>query len=147
MSIPNSYSNNVTEHSDMIKGNDACDEDDDSISLEGLDDDDDISTIPDTSTCVVCCHLYLDHGCNLKHVVLQICHRRPPYSKGGRSYPTCGLTCASVLASGTTNAPSHRIGWYGGASASRAARGSNNSYVQNTLQSRVSPPLLGPLKI
>ena len=123
----------------MIKGDDAFHEDDDNISLEDLDDDDDISTIPgpDPSLCIVCCHPYLDHGCNLNHVALQICHKRPPYSKGSRSYPTCGLTCASILASGAINAPSHRIGQYGGAS--RA--GSNSSYVQNALQFRVSPAI------
>jgi len=123
----------------MIEGDDAFHEDDDDISLEGLDDDDDISTILDAYICIVCCHPYLDNGCNLNHVALQICRKRPPYSKGGRSYPTCGLTCASILASGATNAPSHRTagGRYGGAS--RA--GSNSSYVQNALQSRVSPAI------
>ena len=139
ISVPNSYSNSVTEDGDMIEGDDAFHEDDDNISLEGLDDDDDdISTVtPDASMCIVCCHPYLDQGCNLNHVVPQICHRRPPYSKGGRSYPTCGLTCASILAGGATNVPSHRTGQYGGAS--RA--GSNRSYVQNALQSRVSPAI------
>jgi len=24
-----------------------------------------------------------------------VCHKRPPYSKGGKSFPTCGLTCAA----------------------------------------------------
>ena len=137
ISVPNSYSNNVTEHGDMIKGDDDAfhaSEDDDNISLEGLDDDDDISATPDASMCIVRCHPYLDHGCHLNHVVPQICHKRPPYSKGGRSYPTCGLTCASILAGGPTNALSHRTGQYGGAS--RA--GSNSSYLQNALQSRVS---------
>jgi hypothetical protein len=133
--VPNSYSNEV-------KGDDAFHEDDDdNISLEGLDDDDDdniFSTIPDASICIVRCHPNLDHGCSLNHVVLQICHKRPSYSKGGRSYHTCGLTCASILASasGATNALSHRTGRYGGG-ASRA--GSNSFHVQNNLQSRVSP--------
>lgn len=108
--------------------------DDDNISLEGLDDDDDISTIPDSSICIVCCHPYLDHGCNLSHFALQICHNRPRYSNGGRSYPTCGLTCASILASGATKAPFHLTGQNGGAS--RA--GSNSSYVHTALNSRVS---------
>ena len=146
ISVPNSYSNNDPEHAsgDMIKleSEDAFheDSDDDSISLEGLDDDDISTTIPDASTCIVCCILTLDHECNLNHVVtlLQICHKRPPYSKGGRSYPTCGLTCASILASGATNAPSHRTGWY---------RSSNSSSVQNALQSRVSPAIIRPIKI
>lgn len=138
MSVPNSSSN---EHGDMIKGDDAFHEDDDNISLEGLDDDDDISTIPDAaSICIVCCYPYMDHGCNLNHVTLQICHKRPPYSKGGRSYPTCGLTCASILASSATNAPSRRTGQYGGG-ASRT--GSKSSYVQSALQSRVSPVISG----
>ena len=53
--VPNSYFSNVTEH-----GDDAFREDDDNISLEGLDDDD-ISTIPDVSICIVCWHPYLDH--------------------------------------------------------------------------------------
>lgn len=119
----------------MINGDDTFHEDDDNISLEGLDDDDDISTIPDASICIVCCHPYLDHGCNLSYIALQICHKRPRYSKGGKSYPTCGLTCASILASGATNASSHRNGQYGGASRAR----SNSSYVQTALQSRVSP--------
>ena len=55
-SVPNSYSNNVTKYGAMIKGDDAFHEDDDDISLEGLDDDD-ISTIPDESICIVCCIL------------------------------------------------------------------------------------------
>ena len=55
-SVLNSNSN-VTDHGDMIKGDDAFHEDDDNISLEGFDDDDDISTIPDASTCIVCCIL------------------------------------------------------------------------------------------
>ena len=38
----------------MIKGDDTFHEDDDNISLEGLDDDDDISTIPDTSAESIC---------------------------------------------------------------------------------------------
>ena len=135
ISVPNLYFNDVTEHGDMIKGDDdAFHEDDDNVSLEGLDDDDDISATPDASMCIVRCHPHLDHGCHLDLVVPQICHKRPPYSKGGRSYPTCGLTCASILAGGPTNAPSHRTGQYGGAS--RA--GSNSSYLQNALQSRVS---------
>ena len=67
ISVPNSYSNNIT---DMIKGDDAFHEDDDNISLEGLDDDDDISTNPDASICIVCCDPYLDHGCNLNHAAL-----------------------------------------------------------------------------
>jgi len=53
-----SYSNNqVTEPGDVINGDDAFHvaEDDDDISLEGLDDDDDIST-SDASTCIVCRH-------------------------------------------------------------------------------------------
>jgi hypothetical protein len=54
-SVPNSYSNN--EYGDMIKGDDAFHEEDDDISLEGLDDDDDISTISDASICIVCCIL------------------------------------------------------------------------------------------
>ncbi|KAH7890556.1 hypothetical protein F5I97DRAFT_47606 [Phlebopus sp. FC_14] len=27
----------------------------------------------------------------------QVCHVRPKYSRGGKSYPTCGLTCAAKL--------------------------------------------------
>ena len=70
LSVPDSYSDNITGHGDMtnLKGDDAFHEDDDDISLEGLDDDD-ISTTPDASVCIVCCHPYLDHGCNLNHVV------------------------------------------------------------------------------
>jgi hypothetical protein len=26
-----------------------------------------------------------------------VCQKRPPYSRGGKSYPTCGLTCARAL--------------------------------------------------
>ena len=26
-----------------------------------------------------------------------MCQKRPPYSKGGKSYPTCGMTCAKML--------------------------------------------------
>ena len=26
-----------------------------------------------------------------------MCQTRPPYSKGGKSYPTCGMTCAKML--------------------------------------------------
>ena len=49
LSVPNSPSNNVID-------DDAFHEDDDNISLEGLDDDDEISTISDASICIVCCH-------------------------------------------------------------------------------------------
>ena len=70
-SVPNSYSNNVTENGNMIKGeDDAFHEDDDDISLEGLDDDDDISTILDASICIVCCILLA--WCNLNHVALDL---------------------------------------------------------------------------
>ena len=27
----------------------------------------------------------------------KVCGERPPYSQGGKSYPTCGLTCAGIL--------------------------------------------------
>ena len=71
ISVPNSYSNNATENGDMIKGDDdAFHEDDDDISLEGLDDDDDISTILDASICIVCCILLA--WCNLNHVALDL---------------------------------------------------------------------------
>ncbi|KAF8797736.1 hypothetical protein BYT27DRAFT_7228876 [Phlegmacium glaucopus] len=120
ISVPNSgyhtsYSNNqVAESDDVINGDDAFHvaEDDDDVSLEGLDDDDDFSTL-DVSMCI-------------------ICHRRPSYSKGGRSYPTCGLTCARILENGA-NAPSHRTGQYGRGASRAHGRG---TYVQNALQSR-----------
>ncbi|KAF8966954.1 hypothetical protein BDZ97DRAFT_1903612 [Flammula alnicola] len=28
---------------------------------------------------------------------MQVCEQRPPYSRGGKSYPTCGLRCAAIL--------------------------------------------------
>lgn len=28
---------------------------------------------------------------------MQVCEKRPPYSRGGKSYLTCGLTCARML--------------------------------------------------
>ena len=61
MFVPNSYSNR-----DEVKGDDAFHEDDDNDSLEGLDDDD-ISTIPDASICIVRCNPNLNHGCSLNH--------------------------------------------------------------------------------
>jgi hypothetical protein len=45
---------------------------------------------------------------------LQVCGVKPPYSKGGKSYPTCGLSCAETLkASGGmqhANAPAGQRG-------------------------------------
>ncbi|KAF8901076.1 hypothetical protein CPB84DRAFT_1778420 [Gymnopilus junonius] len=34
-----------------------------------------------------------------------VCQQRPPYSKGGRSYPTCGLTCAAILENALNSTP------------------------------------------
>ncbi|KIM41676.1 hypothetical protein M413DRAFT_444924 [Hebeloma cylindrosporum] len=54
------------------------DVDDDDLSLHGLDDEQDSLYQPGIDVCIVC-------------------RKRPPYSKGGKKYPTCGLTCAGVL--------------------------------------------------
>ena len=37
--------------------------------------------------------------------LLQVCQKRRPYSKNGKGYPTCGLTCARILedSNGTTS--------------------------------------------
>ncbi|PPR03282.1 hypothetical protein CVT26_008116 [Gymnopilus dilepis] len=35
-----------------------------------------------------------------------VCQQRPPYSKGGKSYPTCGLTCAAALRDALNSSPS-----------------------------------------
>ena len=35
----------------------------------------------------------------------QVCHVRPQAQREGKTYPTCGLTCAAVLTSGSTNVP------------------------------------------
>jgi hypothetical protein len=39
----------------------------------------------------------------------KVCGERPPYSQGGKSYPTCGLTCAGILAN-RQNRPSTSSG-------------------------------------
>ena len=36
----------------------------------------------------------------------KVCQQRPPYSKGGKSYPTCGLTCAAALRDALNSSPS-----------------------------------------
>jgi hypothetical protein len=43
---------------------------------------------------------------------VQVCQKRPPYSRGGKSYPTCGLTCARALemAMSQTGSPPRRNG-------------------------------------
>jgi len=69
----------------------------------------------------------------------KVCGERPPYSQSGKSYPTCGLTCAGILA----NRPSRSLGGqnHGGYAAastwSGSRRGSapitpNPSTLQNT---------------
>ncbi|KAF8154070.1 hypothetical protein B0H34DRAFT_75619 [Crassisporium funariophilum] len=55
--------------------------DDDDISLDGLDDADDIQADSSSLGISICI----------------ICRKKPPYSKGGRTYTTCGLTCAGIL--------------------------------------------------
>jgi hypothetical protein len=50
----------------------------------------------------------------------KVCGERPPYSQGGKSYPTCGLTCAGILA----NHPSRSLGGqnHGGYAAEASTR-------------------------
>jgi len=42
----------------------------------------------------------------------QVCQERPPYSKGRKQYPTCGLTCADVLQRAQTFAQRRQIQVY-----------------------------------
>ena len=35
--------------------------------------------------------------CHLIHDSSQVCYKKPPYSKGGKQYPTCGLACAAKV--------------------------------------------------
>jgi len=51
---------------------------------------------PLPSLCIVR-HLLLQHITLLMSP--QVCNKRPPYAKGGKRYPTCGLTCAAELTS------------------------------------------------
>jgi len=47
----------------------------------------------------------------------KVCGERPPYSRGGKSYPTCGLTCAGVLANHqSTSSGGRNHGGYAAAS-------------------------------
>ena len=32
-------------------------------------------------------------------LLFQVCRKKPPYSRHGKSYPTCGYTCAALLLS------------------------------------------------
>ncbi|KAF8154072.1 hypothetical protein B0H34DRAFT_720180 [Crassisporium funariophilum] len=121
-------------------------EDDDDISLDGLSDtnDDDIHEFPPPyypgiTLCI-------------------ICRRKPPYSKGGKSYPTCGNSCAAILNNaagqnassssspshrgsprGRGGSPSNRGGSYFGRGASRAVPG--DLPVQNPSQITASPAI------
>ncbi|KDR78415.1 hypothetical protein GALMADRAFT_245586 [Galerina marginata CBS 339.88] len=99
------------------------DDDDDNLSLDGIYDvtDEPPPYYPGITVCIVC-------------------ERRPPYSRGGKSYPTCGLTCAGILenARNSANAPSitgsspgpsnFRSGPYRGRGA--APSNQSNSYYQ-----------------
>ena len=54
--------------------------------------------------------------------LFQFCRKRPRYSRRGKSYPTCGLTCAARLES----SPSQR-GTYHGRGGSTSSRGGSPS--------------------
>ena len=68
----------------------------------------------------------------------KVCGERPPYSQGGKSYPTCGLTCAGILENRpSTSLGGQNHGGYGAASTwSGSRRGSapitsNSSTLRN----------------
>ena len=56
----------------------------------------------------------------------KVCGEQPPYSQGGKSYPTCGLTCAGILANHpSTSSGGRNLGGYAAASTqSSSTRGS-----------------------
>jgi hypothetical protein len=56
--------------------------------------------------------------------LLQVCHSRPQHTQNGRSYVTCGLTCASKLPpSGPSSRSGHRVPHDGFYRSSRQAMG------------------------
>ncbi|PPQ90293.1 hypothetical protein CVT25_013118 [Psilocybe cyanescens] len=54
---------------------------------------------PGVSTCIVSVNGHHITSSEEELIVSssKVCQERPPYSRNGKSYPTCGLTCASIL--------------------------------------------------
>lgn len=52
---------------------------------------------PGINVCIVSVFVQIRVGCahRLTNLV-QVCQEKPPYSKGGKSYPTCGMRCARI---------------------------------------------------
>lgn len=84
--------------------------------------------------CVVSSFLFTDglHVSDMND--LQVCKLRPCYTKRGKSYPTCGLTCAATLDSALNNMSQPQRGGY---SLRRGGRATNYSG-----RGRPPPPVL-----
>lgn len=93
------------------------DDDGDHADFLGDDADSDEDTLDDTppalepyypgvTMCIVSLSMWLVRPLMYLTVCFfQVCQKRRPYSKNGKSYPTCGMTCARILqdANGTTS--------------------------------------------
>ena len=95
-------------------------EEDDDLSLDGLEENDDNPPPYYTGTlCVVSSRvLYIWNTITL---FFQVCRKKPRYSRRGKNYPTCGFTCAARLES-----PSPR-GTYRGRGRSASSRGGSST--------------------
>ena len=77
----------------------------------------------------------------------KVCEERPPYSQGGKSYPTCGLTCAGILADRpSTSSGGQNYGGYATASTwSGSRRGTSNPSTSRNTSAQSSQNSPAPL--